>query len=71
MGVLQYFFTKNFWTSDKLMINCCFYLCSGCPTKHDSSKTAWKLYLNFEFICDIQSSTYFHLYQSWKDNKFS
>jgi len=26
---------------------------TGCPTKHDNSKTTWKSSLVFEFICDI------------------
>ena len=30
---------------------------TGCPTKHDNSKTTWKSSLIFEFICDNQSST--------------
>ena len=24
---------------------------------------------NFEFICDIESSTYFHMYDSWNNNR--
>ena len=33
--------------------------------KHDSSKTTWKSSLIFEFICKIQSSTNFKIYNSW------
>ena len=29
------------------------WLATGCPTKHDNSKTTWKSSLVFEFICDI------------------
>ena len=32
---------------------------------HDSSKTNWKSFLNFEFIFDIRASTYFNIYDSW------
>ena len=37
-------------------------LYTGCPTKHDSSKTIWKSSLIFEFIWDIQSSIFSHNY---------
>ena len=40
---------------------------TGCPTKHDNSKTTWKSSLVFEFICDIQSSIYFNMYDSWNN----
>ena len=29
--------------------------------KHNTSKTNWKSSFNFEFICDIQFSTFFHI----------
>jgi len=37
---------------------------TGCPTKHDSSKTNWTWSLILEFICDNQSSTYLNVYAS-------
>ena len=47
----------------------CFMLISdtGFPTKHDNSKTTWKSSLVFEFICDIYSSIYFNMYDSWNN----
>ena len=37
---------------------------TGCPTKHDISKTNWTWSLILEFICDNQSSTYLNVYAS-------
>ena len=31
-------------------------------------KTTWKSSLISEFICDIQSSNYFNIYDSWNNN---
>ena len=44
-------------------------LCIGCPTKHDNSKTTWKSSFILEFICDIYSSTYFNMHDSWNNNQ--
>ena len=41
---------------------------TGCPANHDSSNTNWKSFLKFKLICDIQSSTYFHMFISWNNN---
>ena len=38
-----------------------------CFNVHDSSKTNWKSSFNFEFIRDIQSSTFFQMYDCWNN----
>ena len=45
------------------------YIYTGFPLKHQSSKTSWKSSLNFLFICDNHSSTYFHMFDSWTNNQ--
>ena len=48
------------------------FLSTGCPLKHDGSKTIWKSSLISESIWDIQSSKFFHIYDSWNNTqKFS
>ena len=39
-------------------------LITGCPTKHNSNKDDLKVVFE-EFICDIQSSTYFNMNDFW------
>ena len=47
------------------------YFYTGCPRKHDSSKTNyWKSSLNFEYIYVIQSSIFFHIILETITTKF-
>ena len=46
---------------------CSTFACTGCPTKHDNSKTTWKSSLMFKFIFDFYSSIYFNMYDSWNN----
>ena len=43
-------------------------LSTGCPMKHASKKPSWKSSLILEFISDIQSLTFFQMYDSLNNN---
>ena len=43
-------------------------LSTGCPMKHASKKPSWKSSLILEFISDIQSLTFFQMYDFLNNN---